>query len=225
MLRYELHLNGFPFPWKKVCKNLLWRNHHCPYLRLWKLCLFQELFLAYLFRGHRGSSFHTCMMKCILSSDAAKSNWQWHSFVGSVAPDDSHFPLMLSCWCSMHRVRTLSFFFLLFLWQNICCRFFPDVKVISFPIFLNSRFIFELMFGIQGSFFRFLCSQFSVLFSWLFLFFIYCCILLLSFSKVAWYGQFQGTYRLKIFLLLWYISRNISSVLCEGNLGIHFWWC
>ena len=35
------------------------------------------------------------------------SNWPWHSFVCSVAPDDSHFPLMLSCWCSMHRVRTL----------------------------------------------------------------------------------------------------------------------
>ena len=177
------------------------------------------------------------------------SNWPWHSFVCSVAPDNSHFPLMLSCWCSMHRVRTLFFFDLLiyfplleqsnwyipgwlfgsrlglFLSQSICCGFFPDVKIISFPIFLNSRFIFELMFGIQGSFFRFLYSQFSVLFSWLFLFFIYCCILLLSFSKVACYGHFQGTYRLKIFLLLWYISRNISSVLCERNLGIHFWWC
>ena len=108
----------------------------------------------------------------------SQSNCQWHFFVCSVAPDDSHFPLMLSCWCFMHHVRTL-FFDLpiysplhkqfnwytpgwlfssscgLFFWQIICCRFFPNVKAISFPIFLNSRFIFGLMFGIQGNFFRF----------------------------------------------------------------------
>ena len=35
------------------------------------------------------------------------SNCQWHSFVCSVAPFDSHFPLMLFCWCSLHRVSTL----------------------------------------------------------------------------------------------------------------------
>ena len=33
----------------------------------------------------------------------SQSNCRWHSFVCSVAPDDSHFLLMLSCWCSMHR--------------------------------------------------------------------------------------------------------------------------
>ena len=32
-----------------------------------------------------------------------------HSFVCSVAPDVFHFPLMLSCWCSMHRVSSLFF--------------------------------------------------------------------------------------------------------------------
>ena len=39
----------------------------------------------------------------------SQSNWSWHSFVCSVAPDDSHFPFILSCWCSIHRVRTLFF--------------------------------------------------------------------------------------------------------------------
>ena len=102
-------------------------------------------------------------------------DFTWHSFVCSVPPDDSHFPLMLFCWCSMHRVRTLFFespiYFPLheqsnwyapgwlfgsrlglFFWQRICCRFFPDVKAISFLIFFNSRFTFGLMFGIQGNF-------------------------------------------------------------------------
>ena len=102
------------------------------------------------------------------------------------SPHDSPFPLMLPCWCSMHRVSTLFFdlqiylplheqsnwytpgcgssFGLLF-WQRIYCRFFDDVKAICFLIFLNLCFIFGLMFGIQGNFFRFLESRFSVLFS------------------------------------------------------------
>ena len=154
------------------------------------------------------------------------------------SPRWSPFSTHATCWCSMHRVKTLFFdspiYLLLheqsnwhtpvwlfgsrlglFFWQRICCRFFPDVKAISFLIFFNSRFTFGLMFGIQGNFRD--CSYFS------------CCILLLSFSKVACCGHSQRTYRLNNFLLLWYISLNISSVLCEGihlnTLWIHFWWC
>ena len=100
----------------------------------------------------------------------SQSNYPWHSFVCSVAQDDFHFPLMLSCWYSMHPVSTVSFdspiyfplhqqsswytpgwllssSFGLFFWQSICCRFFTDVKTIFFPIFLNSRYIFGVMFG------------------------------------------------------------------------------
>ena len=64
-----------------------------------------------------------------------------------------------------------------------------------------------------------------MLFSWLFLLLFLLLCLLLCFSKVACYGHSQRTYRLIFFLLLWYISGNISSVLCEGNLWIYFWWC
>ena len=95
------------------------------------------------------------------------------------SPRWSPFSTHATCWCSMHRVKTLFFespiYLLLheqsnwhtpgwlfgsrlglFFWQRICCRFFPDVKAISFLIFFNSRFTFGLMFGIQGNFFRFL---------------------------------------------------------------------
>ena len=135
----------------------------------------------------------------------SQSNCPWHSYVCSVAPDNSHFPLMLSYWCSMHRIRTLFFdspkYFPLqeksnwytrgwligsslglFFWQRICCRFFPDVKAISSAIFLNSRFIFGLMFGIQGNFFRFLVSIFSVIFE---------VVLIILFIVVFYYQVFQ----------------------------------
>ena len=228
-LHHKLHFNGFPFSWKEVSKNLSWRNHHCPYPKLWRFCPF------------RYGEMHTVF-------GCSQSNWPCHSFVYFVDPDDSHFRLILSCWCSMHHVRTPFFdspiYFplhehsnwytpgwlsgsssgLLF-WQRICCRSFPDVKAISSLIFLNSRFIFRLMFGIQDNFFRFLYSRFQCYFCGCSYYSFCCCILLLSFSKVACYGHPQRTYWLKIFLLLWYISRNISSLLCEGNLWIHFWWC
>ena len=154
-----------------------------------------QIFLSYMY-GEMRTVFVCTQLNC-----------PWYSFVCSVALDDFHFPFMLSCWCSVHGVRTIFFeqsnwytpgwlfgsSLGLYFWQRICCRFFPDLKAIYFPIFLNSRFIFGLMFGIQGNFFRFLLSRFSVLFSWLFL---------PSFSIVASYGHSQRTYRLKIFLLL-----------------------
>ena len=178
----------------------------------------------------------------------SQSNCPWHSFVCSVARNDSHFPLMLSCWCSMHCVRSVFFDspiyfplheqsnwytpvwlfgsgFGLFFWQRICWRFFPDVKAISFPIFLNSCFIFGLMFGIQVTSLDFYSLDFQYYFRGCSYYSFYCCILLLSFPKAAYYGHSQRTYRLKIFLFIWYISKNISSVLYEGNLWIHFWWC
>ena len=37
----------------------------------------------------------------------SQSNCPWNSFVCSVPPDDSYFPFMLCCWCSMHRVSTV----------------------------------------------------------------------------------------------------------------------
>ena len=178
----------------------------------------------------------------------SQSNWPWHSFVCSVAPDDSHFPLILSCWCSMHRVRTLFFdspiYFplheqtnwytpgwlfgsslgLLF-WQRICCRFFPDAKAISFPIFLNSCFIFGLMFGIQGNFFRFLYSQFSVLFSWLFLLLFLLLCFITNFFKSCLLWPFSTKISSKKFSSsLIHFSEHIECA-CKGNLWIHFWWC
>ena len=36
-------------------------------------------------------------------------NWPWHSKQCSVAPELSHFPFMLSCWCSI--VLVITFFF------------------------------------------------------------------------------------------------------------------
>ena len=114
-------------------------------------------------------------------------NCPCHSFLCFVALDDSHFPLMLSCWCSMHHVRTLFFdlpiylplhkqsnwytsvrlfgsSLVLFFWQRICCQLYPNVKAISLPIFLTSCFIFRLMFGIQGNFFRFLLFLIFIVF-------------------------------------------------------------
>ena len=92
-------------------------------------------------------------------------NWPWHSFVCSVAPDDSHFPLILSCWCSMHRVRTLFFdspiYFplheqsnwytlgwlfdsslSLFFWQGNLLQIFSRRKGNIFPYFLEVTFYF-----------------------------------------------------------------------------------
>ena len=78
-----------------------------------------------------------------------------------------------------------------FFWQRICRRFFPDVRLISFPIFLNSHFIFGLMFGIHGNFFRF---WFSVLYSWLFLLFFLLFYFITKFFKSC---------------LSWPLSKNI----------------
>ena len=131
MLRQKLHFNGFPFSWKEVSKNLLWRNHHCPYSKLWRLCPFHWLSLAYLFRALsfkplslfktvKVLSFSLIVFSLFISSPSriflsymywemrtvsgcSQSNWPWHSFACSVAPDDSHFPLLLSCWCSVHQ--------------------------------------------------------------------------------------------------------------------------
>ena len=133
MLRNKLHFNGFPFSWKKVCKNLLWRNHHCPYSRLWRFCLFHELFLAYLFQAHRGLSFHACTMKCILSWDAASRFDNDIFLYVLVASYDSHFPLMLSCWCSMHRVRTL-FFILTCQYISHCLSNLTDIVLVDYLV-------------------------------------------------------------------------------------------
>ena len=125
-----------------------------------------QIFLSYMYGEMR------TVFGCI------QSNHPWHSFVCSAAQDDSCFPLMLPCWCSMHCVSCTFFFdppiylplheqsnwyspgcgssFGLLFWQRIYCRFFDDVKAVCFPIFLNLHFIFGLMFGIQGNFFRFL---------------------------------------------------------------------
>ena len=49
----------------------------------------------------------------------SQSNWPWNYFVCSVAQADSHFPLILSCWCSilwktvmltLHQNTTQTFF-------------------------------------------------------------------------------------------------------------------
>ena len=61
-----------------------------------------------------------------------------------------------------------------FFWQRVCCRFFPDMKTISLPIFLNSRFLFGLMFRIHNNFFRF---------SWLFLLFFLLLYFIIKFFK------------------------------------------
>ena len=60
------------------------------------------IFLSYLY-----GEMHT-LFGC------SQLNWPWHSFVCSVATNDSHFPHILSCWCSMHHVRTLFFDSLLY---------------------------------------------------------------------------------------------------------------
>ena len=41
--------------------------------------------------------------------ECSQSNCPSYSAVCSVAPDDFHFSLMLSCWCSIYCVRTLFF--------------------------------------------------------------------------------------------------------------------
>ena len=92
-----------------------------------------------------------------------------------------------------------------FLTENLL-QIFPNVKAISVPIFLNSHFIFGLMLGIQGNFFRFLYSQFSVLFSWLFLLFFLLLCFITNFFKSC---------------LLWPFSTKISSKKFSSSL-IHF---
>ena len=80
-------------------------------------------------------------------------NWPWHSFVCSMAPDDSKLPFMLSCCCSIQRVNTFFFHSPIYLplyeqsnwhtpgwlwgssfgsfWHRMLCKFLPDVKVMS----------------------------------------------------------------------------------------------
>ena len=89
-----------------------------------------SLILVFLFRVLCGSFFHTCTVKCVLFSDAS-SRIVHDILLCSVAPDISIF----------HNI-------------SIFCRFFHNVKEISFLIFLNSQFIFGLMFRIESIFFR-----------------------------------------------------------------------
>ena len=91
---------------------------------------FQEFVMTYtplsLFKTAKVFSFSLIVFRLFISSALqifvsyiygemhtvfgwSQSNCPWHSFVCSVAQRDSHFPLMLSCWCSMHRMRTLFF--------------------------------------------------------------------------------------------------------------------
>ena len=89
---------------------------------------FQEFVMTYtplsLFKTAKVFSFSLIVFRLFISSvswisymygemrtafEWSQSNCPWHSFVCSLVPHDCHFPLMLSCWCSMHRVRTLFF--------------------------------------------------------------------------------------------------------------------
>ena len=68
--------------------------------------------------------------------------------------------------------------------------------------------------------FEFYSLDFQCCFCGCFYYSTYCCILLLSFLKVACYGHSQGTYQLNIFLLLWYIfSKHIEFALWRKSLS------
>ena len=159
---------------KDIFKNSSWCSHHCLYSKL-KVLSF-SLIVLNLFISSAQWIFFTHMygqMRTVF--ECSQSNCLWPYFVCSVAPGYFHFPFMLSCWYSMLYLSTFFFdlpiYFLklkqsnrytlgwlvgssfgLFFWQRTCCHFSPYAMVISFPIFLNSRFIFRLMFGIQSNF-------------------------------------------------------------------------
>ena len=73
---------------------------------------FSLFFLAYLFRTLREFSFQIFFWyiygKMRTLFEFSQTNCPWHSFVCSVAQEDSHFPLMLPCWCTTRCVNTLS---------------------------------------------------------------------------------------------------------------------
>ena len=167
MLRYKVKFNGFPFSWKDVSKNSLWRCHYCLYSKLWRFGFFLLIVLS-LFISSASPIFLSYMhgeMRTV--SGCSHSNCQWHSFVCSVASYESHFTHMLSCWCSMHRVSTLFldspiYFplheqsnwytpgwlfgrsFGLFFWQRMCCSYITKYhvkveKMIVFSILLPRK--------------------------------------------------------------------------------------
>ena len=173
----------------------------------------------------RGFFFRACMVKCVLFLDGASGIIHMAFFCIFCSPRwfpfsthaillmfhalckypffDSpiYFPLHeQSSWYTLDWLFGTSFS--LFFWKRIYCRFFPDVKAISFPIFLNSRFSFRLMFEIQGKFFRLVYLHFVCCFHGYSYYSFYCYILPLYFSRVVCYDHFQRTYWLKIFLLL-----------------------
>ena len=66
------------------------------------------LFINCLFQALRGFSFRTCMVKCVPFLDVA-SRIDHDIFCMFCSSRWFPFPLILSCWCPMHRVRTLFF--------------------------------------------------------------------------------------------------------------------
>ena len=172
-LSHKVQFNGFPFSLKRGFQKFFVTYSPLPLFKTVKVLSFSLIVL---------SLFISSALRIFLSYTYGEmhnvfgwrqSSCPWHSFICSVAPDDSHFPLILSCSYSLHRVSILFFdspmYFPLheqsnwytpgwqfggglglFFWQRICCIFFSEVKAISFPIFLNSSFTFGLMFGIQG---------------------------------------------------------------------------
>ena len=149
-----------------------------------------------------------------------QSTFSWHSFVCSVAPDDSHFSLMLSRWCTMDVLWLAN---VSHCTSNLTGVLLVDYLVVILVYSFDKEFV--------ADFFP-TWRQYLSLFSWTHIFILdwcleskvisldlhsldircyfrgcsyysfYCCILLPSFSKVVWYDHSQWTCRLKIFLLL-----------------------
>ena len=90
-------------------KNSSWSNHPLSQFKTVKV-LFFSLIVFSLFISSASRIFLLCMygeMRAVFG--CTQSKCLWHSFVCSVAPDGSDFPLILPCWCSMYHARTLFF--------------------------------------------------------------------------------------------------------------------
>ena len=149
-------MNGFLFSRRVISSYSWWRSHHCLFLVLFIISVWNISSVAFnvfsLFISRASPTFLSYMFEIrVIVLGWIQLNCPWSSLMCLVAPDDSELPFMLSCWCSMQRVNTfffdspihlpvhqksnwyLSGWWLLgssfgLFWHRVLCKFLPDVK-------------------------------------------------------------------------------------------------
>ena len=108
--------------------------------------------------------------------------------------------------------------FSLFFWQRICCRFFPEMKAISFPFSLTHVLLLDCCLESKVISLDLHSLDFVCCFRGCLYYSFYCCILSLSFSKVVSLWPFSSNISIKNISLI-YFSEHMKCALWKKPLN------